>query len=214
MPKTDSTFDPGAYAPVADRISLFYAAHPTGRIVTDLVSRTDLEVVFKAAVYRSSEERRPAATGWAAEREGDGDVNLVACLENTETSAVGRALANLGFTAATQRPSVEEMEKAGRTRARLGRASAQASARSTPAEAKSRASARAGGDELQARADAATDVLELIAAAVRAGLRRSRADQLRDQVRAGALSAAELARLDGLLRRWIDRRRTDALRLA
>ena len=29
---------------------------------------------------------RLAATGWATEREGDGSVNAVACLENTEVA--------------------------------------------------------------------------------------------------------------------------------
>ena len=122
MAKSDfGGVDPASYAPVAERIRLFWEAFPSGRITTRLVSRTDHDVVFEARVYRSAEEKKPAATGWAAEREGDGDVNAVACLENTETSAVGRALANLGFTAAKERPSVEEMQKAARARAHLTR---------------------------------------------------------------------------------------------
>jgi hypothetical protein len=116
--KGDSQFDRDGYARVADRIALFYERFPTGRIETRLVERTDRGVVFRAAVYRGPEEQRPAATGWAAEREGDGEINTVACLENTETSAVGRALANLGFTASRQRPSAEEMAKVARERAR------------------------------------------------------------------------------------------------
>ena len=119
MAKSDFGFDPSIYAPVAERIRLFWESFPNGRITTRLVSRTERDVVFEARVYRSATDNEPAATGWAAEREGDGDVNAVACLENTETSAVGRALANLGFTAAKERPSVEEMQKAARARARL-----------------------------------------------------------------------------------------------
>ena len=34
MPKTTLPFPPGDYAPVADRIALFYSRHPEGRIVT------------------------------------------------------------------------------------------------------------------------------------------------------------------------------------
>src|SRR5256885_13604213 len=49
-------------------------------------------------------------------REEDGDVNAVEYLENTETSAIGRALANLGFTASAERPSREEMMRAARAR--------------------------------------------------------------------------------------------------
>src|SRR6476659_9135547 len=117
MPRFDAAFDPDSYAPVAERIRLFYERFPSGRIITDLVGRQGGEVIFKALVYREPGEA--AATGWAAEREGDGDVNLFAGLENTETSAIGRALANLGFTASIRRPSREEMEHAARQRARL-----------------------------------------------------------------------------------------------
>src|SRR6266550_5649416 len=119
MPKTTSDFDPESYAPVAARIELFYERYPTRRILTELVQHTDQEIVFRAAVYRATEDREPAATGWAAERVGDGEVNAVACLENTETSAIGRALANLGFLASRLRPSAEEMAKASRARVRL-----------------------------------------------------------------------------------------------
>ena len=120
MPKNAHDFDPESYAPVAARVELFYERFPTGRILTELVQRTEQEIVFRAAVYRTADDREPAATGWAAERVGDGEINAVACLENTETSAIGRALANLGFLAARLRPSAEEVAKASRARARLG----------------------------------------------------------------------------------------------
>lgn len=122
MPKTTPDFDPESYAPVAARIELFYERYPTGRILSELVRHTELEIIFRAAVYRAAEDREPAATGWAAERVGDGEVNAVACLENTETSAIGRALANLGFLASRLRPSAEEVAKATRARARLAAA--------------------------------------------------------------------------------------------
>src|SRR5438105_12606191 len=112
MSKTDSFFNPEQYATVAERIELFYERYPQGRINTELVSRADGAITFKAVVYREAGDTTPAASGWASEREGDSDINTVACLENTETSAVGRALANLGFTAGAKRPSREEMEKA------------------------------------------------------------------------------------------------------
>src|SRR5437870_10412651 len=118
--KAGVDFDPARYAPVAERITQFYGTFPRGRIVTELVSRTELEVVFRASVYRDASDAHAAATGWAAERQGDGDINEVACLENTETSAIGRALANLGFLASRLRPSAEEVAKATRARARLG----------------------------------------------------------------------------------------------
>ena len=123
MPKTDVLTNLAGYAPVADRISLFYEKYPNGEILTDLISKENGEITFRARVYRTIEERRPSATGWALEFIGDGEVNEVACLENTETSAVGRALANLGFTASRSRPSAEEMLKVARARSRLPRSS-------------------------------------------------------------------------------------------
>src|SRR6266540_2079904 len=119
MPKSDPNLPIDGYAPVANRITLFYEKYPEGRIVTELISNSAREILFKALVYRTSSDPNAAATGWASEREGDGEVNAVACLENTETSAIGRALANLGFTASRRRPSYEEMQKADRARQRL-----------------------------------------------------------------------------------------------
>jgi hypothetical protein len=119
MPKAEHGYDLERYAPVARRITLFYERFPAGRIITSLVQRDARFVIFCARVYRTAEDAKPAATGWALEREGDGDVNAVACLENTETSAIGRALANLGFTASAERPSREEMVRVARARARL-----------------------------------------------------------------------------------------------
>ena len=125
-PQRDDGYDIADYTDIhpdcgtlADFDQLLNEAHRRGlRIITELVSRTERDVVFRALVYRDANDTEAAATGWAAEREGDGEINSVACLENTETSAIGRALANLGFTAARQRPSAEEMAKVARVRAR------------------------------------------------------------------------------------------------
>ena len=98
MPESDLLAGP-EYAPVADRVALFYERFPEGRIITHLAMHNEREIMFRASVYEDARSRWAAATGWASERVGDGDINTVACLENTETSAIGRALANLGFTA-------------------------------------------------------------------------------------------------------------------
>ncbi|MBA3672268.1 MAG: hypothetical protein H0W68_09635 [Gemmatimonadaceae bacterium] len=116
MPKSDASLKLDDYAPVADRIDLFYSRYSTGRITTKLLPGVDREVVVKAFVYRRAEDSLPAATGLASERIGDGEINMHSCLENTETSAIGRALANLGFAASRKRPSREEMEKVERAR--------------------------------------------------------------------------------------------------
>src|SRR5687767_2284115 len=171
MAKTDLGVSGDDYAPVADRVLRFYERYPTGRIVTHLVRRTDQEVMFRAEVFRSTSDARPAATGWAAEREGDGEINTVACLENTETSAVGRALANLGLTASTKRPSREEMDKADRVRARLPRLPRSLDPSPPTLD-----------PELQRRADHATEVMALVGQAERLGLSPGKARVLRERL--------------------------------
>ena len=167
--------DLAAYALVADRITLFYERYPAGRIVTELVSRTEREITFRALVFRGAEDAHPAATGWASEREGDSQINEVACLENTETSAVGRALANLGFTASSRRPSREEMEKAARQRARLVPRPIVAAPVPVP-------HLPLDADPLQRRANAVHDVLGLIERAEAIGFSEQRGAAFRDAV--------------------------------
>ena len=204
MPKHELLFDVGDYAPVADRITLFYARYPTGRILTRLVSRTAREITVQAFVFRSLEEQRPSATGLASERIGDGDVNTVACLENTETSAIGRALANLGLTASSQRPSRDEMEKARRERARRV-AEASPHRLTTPPAAMSLA--------LQSEADRVMDALDLLGQAQRAGLTARRARCLRTALTEPTTSATTIERVERMLRAWIASRHTLRLRL-
>lgn len=189
MPKSSFLpFNPAKYALVADRITLFYEQYPTGRILTRLISR-DRDVVFRASVYRSADDRVPAATGWASEREGDGDINLVACVENTETSAIGRALANLGFTASRRRPSREEMLKAERARARTLRV----------AESGGTYTAGIAPESAEIR-----DLLLLVDLAERAGMPPARAALLRKRIEARASTPAfDAAALSRRLRRWV-----------
>lgn len=109
-------FNPDDYAPVEERITLFYAAHPEGRILTNIAHIDPPLVVFRAEVYRDADDTRPWATGYAYEKEGEGHVNRTSYVENCETSAIGRALANAGYHGSRDgkkapRPSREEMEK-------------------------------------------------------------------------------------------------------
>jgi hypothetical protein len=201
MSKTDfGRDDLSDYALVADRITLFYERYPDGRIVTELHSRVDREITFRAIVYRSAAEAVPAATGWASEREGDGEINRVACLENTETSAVGRALANLGFTASSRRPSREEMEKAERQRARLAHRPAAVMEPRPPRLA-------IDADPLQRRANAVHDLLTLVERAEAIGFSEQRGATLREAVQRRELGPHTLLRLERRLRAWMARHR-------
>jgi hypothetical protein len=200
--RAEGVFDLASYAPVAERITLFYQAFPRGRIITELVSRTERDVVFRALVYRDDGDTDAAATGWAAEREGEGEVNTVACLENTETSAIGRALANLGFTASRERPSAEEMAKMSRARVatavREGTAGVRASSGFEYAPiGRQRKPNESPADPLT------EDLCSLIERARRAGLRSARARRWTDVVRSGQLPRETLLRCERRLRLWI-----------
>ena len=102
-------FNLNDYETVESRIKKFYVKYPDGRILTDLqVDPHNIEtVVFKASIYNGE---TLLSTGWAFEREGDGFVNKTCHLENCETSAIGRGLANIGLSG-DKRPSREEMQK-------------------------------------------------------------------------------------------------------
>lgn len=200
MPKTDHSFDPREYATVAERIQLFYGSHPAGRITTELVTRDSASVTFKAMVFRDAGDAVPAATGWATEREGDGDINTVACLENTETSAIGRALANLGYTASKHRPSVEEMRKAARVRERRRRTRGQGDSERLPRTIDPATST-------SEYAHALADLLTLLADAERAGLRGERAARLRAALdRGDRYTPTRISEIERSLRHWLRRR--------
>ena len=113
-----ATFDLESYATVQERIAQFYQDFPDGSIRTFMVVRDGPEVVFEARVYRSPEEAAMGiyTSGWAREIEGKTPVNKTSHLENAESSAVGRSLANLGYATDARRPSRSEMIKVARVK--------------------------------------------------------------------------------------------------
>jgi hypothetical protein len=104
------------YVTVAERIAAFYQSYPTGRICTQILEHNEESgfILMRAEVFRSTDDAQPSATGHAFEVRGDGYVNRTSYIENAETSAVGRALALLGFEVRRGIASREEMEKAAR----------------------------------------------------------------------------------------------------
>jgi hypothetical protein len=214
MLKYELVSNVGEYATVAERITLFYERYPRGRIITRLVSRTAREITVQAFIYRSLDDLRPSATGLAAERIGNGDINTVACLENTETSAIGRALANLGLTASRERPSREEIDKANRTRAARA-TEAQRHSTQTPAGARRLTAGGSGPPalSLQRRADRVVDALDVLSQAARAGLAPGRVRRLRALISHEATAGATVERVERMLRAWTAARHARRLRL-
>ena len=104
-------YDVNDYVQVNERIEKFYEKYPDGSIQTEIQSIVDGVVIIKAYAYRDREDPRPA-TGHSYEKENSSFINKTSYIENCETSAVGRALAMLGFEIKKSIASKEEVENA------------------------------------------------------------------------------------------------------
>ena len=110
-------FDVNNYVDVAERIEQFYAEYNDGRLITELVNFANWEGPQSQFIVHASAFVGDVlmATGLAEESFGPSGPNQTSALENAETSAIGRALANMGYQTTRdgkrQRPSREEMEK-------------------------------------------------------------------------------------------------------
>lgn len=103
------------YELVEDRLKKFWKDNPNGRINTDVVSSSDdgTMVIVKAELYLDKDDPNPVSSGLAQETKGlGGFANKEAWLENCESSAIGRALANWKYQGNKKpRPTQEEMKK-------------------------------------------------------------------------------------------------------
>ena len=105
------------YETVEDRLKAFWRDHPNARISTEIahITTEGTCVTIRAEIFKQEEDARPVSTGIAQETKGQGGfANADAWMENCETSAIGRALANWKYQGSTKpRPSREEMSKVG-----------------------------------------------------------------------------------------------------
>ena len=99
------------YETVEVRLEKFIKDFPDFRIDTELESFANDRFIVKAYIYRTFADGVAFSTGYAEEKITDRGVNSTSALENCETSAIGRALANAGYAAKGKRPSREEMVK-------------------------------------------------------------------------------------------------------
>lgn len=98
------------YETVEERLIKFWKDHEQGRIITTLLSGTSSQFIVRAELYKDGSELI-WATGLAEETVQGRGVNSTSALENCETSAIGRALANAGYATKGKRASREEMTK-------------------------------------------------------------------------------------------------------
>jgi hypothetical protein len=104
-------FNLADYEPVEVRLEKFIKDYPAFRISTELEVVEATRYIVKAYLYKDAADSLAWATGYAEETVTSRGVNQTSALENCETSAIGRALANAGYAPKGKRPSREEMGK-------------------------------------------------------------------------------------------------------
>jgi hypothetical protein len=104
-------FNLADYEPVEVRLEKFIKDYPAFRIATELEVVEATRYIVKAYLFKDANDGVAWATGYAEETVTSRGVNQTSALENCETSAIGRALANAGYAPKGKRPSREEMSK-------------------------------------------------------------------------------------------------------
>jgi hypothetical protein len=104
-------FNLADYETVETRLEKWHGQFPDSRIETELVEASNTRFIVICRLFKTEADQKPCSSGIASETISDRGVNATSALENCETSAIGRALANAGFAAKGKRASREEMVK-------------------------------------------------------------------------------------------------------
>ena len=95
------------YVTVAERLRDFRNDYPNYSLISDLIEFDANYCVVKATIM--NEEGRVIATGLDFEDRANSNINKVSFVQNAETSAWGRALANFGYGTEEAVTSAEEL---------------------------------------------------------------------------------------------------------
>ena len=98
------------YVEVNERLKHFRANYKDHSLVSEVLDKTDTSILIKATI--SDKTGRALATGLAEEEKGSTFINKTSYVENCETSAWGRALANFGIGLDVSVASADEVGNA------------------------------------------------------------------------------------------------------
>jgi len=98
------------YVEVNERLRFFRETYPKFSLTSEVLEKTDNSILILASVI--DEDGRVIANGMAEEEKGSTFINKTSYVENCETSAWGRALANFGIGLENSVASAEEVQNA------------------------------------------------------------------------------------------------------
>ena len=98
------------YVEVNERLIFFRKTYPNFSLTSEVLEKTDKSILILASII--NEDGRVIASGMAEEEKGSTFINKTSYVENCETSAWGRALANFGIGLDTSVASAEEVQNA------------------------------------------------------------------------------------------------------
>lgn len=104
------------YQTVQERIDIFWRLNPNGRFTSEIVAITDKEVIVKSSVWTDQDKVAPTAVDFAQESVITDGKMAGMHVELAVTSALGRAISQLGgeLSPDKKKASQTEMEKAKR----------------------------------------------------------------------------------------------------